>query len=86
MRAFGVVSRGKVLDAAFLYHSVYLGLVAGLAVVYTYGVSSVAVYKLHTGNIRIAVSDIYHIPKRYAYVLGLKVFIYARVVHVENSL
>ena len=64
LRAFGLVGRGVIPDPFIMHHFIYLLLVLRGGVVHADGMPAVRVDKLHAGDIRIAVPDIYHIPER----------------------
>ena len=60
--------------------------IARLWIVYTDGMTSVSIHKLHTRDIRITVPDIDHIPEWNPHLLRRKVIVYTLIIDIKNTL
>ena len=84
-RTFPVVCRCHIADPFVPHHFRYL-LPALLRIIYPDGMAAVHIHQLHTGDIRIAVSDINHIPEGNPKLLRREPGIYIIIIDIQHAL
>ena len=69
-----------------MYHLVYFIFISCHRIVYTDRIPAIGIHKLHAWHIRVAVTDVDHVLKRYPYVLRCEIIIHCRIIYIKHTL